>query len=526
MLYRHLHNLPVCRQVRLILGDQLNAGHSWYRQSDDTVMYVIAELRQETDYCVHHLQKVLAFFASMHNFAHALADAGHQVLYVTLDDTTAYSDLSKLLDAVMTKSQAESCSWQQPDEYRVAQQLATWGTAQAFPVEVVSSEHFLLEMDQLSHWFEPGKAPVMEYFYRDMRRQFCVLMEAGKPVGGKWNFDKENRQRLPRQAQLPAPLLFANDVSVIKQRISHHQLTTMGRHSGDSLLWPCSRRQARELLQFFIQHCLPYFGRYQDALGCGRETEQEWSVYHSRLSFSLNSKMLHPMEVIEQAVSAWYLRPDEISLAQVEGFVRQILGWREYVRGIYWSNMPAYADKNALDHQRELPGFYWDGQTKMACMAAAIGQSLDYAYAHHIQRLMITGNFALLAGIHPDQVDAWYLGIYIDALEWVEMPNTRGMSQFADGGLLATKPYISSGNYIASMGHYCGDCHYEVKRKSGDRACPFNVLFWHFLHRHQTCLERSPRMQMMYRNWWSKSAQEQDVILAQAQEYLNQLDTL
>jgi deoxyribodipyrimidine photolyase-related protein len=295
----------------------------------------------------------------------------------------------------------------------------------------------------------------------------------------------------------------------------------MGRIDEDNFIWPVSREESLELLEFFEKQCLPDFGDFQDAM-----KTDEWSVYHSRLSFSMNSKMLHPLEVIRAVEDAWARTEKKYPLSAAEGFIRQILGWREFMRGVYWAKMPAYARKNHFRHERELPSWFWTGKTKMNCLSQAINQSLDYAYAHHIQRLMVTGNFALLAGVHPDDVDRWYLGIYIDAVQWVEITNTRGMSQFADGGLLATKPYVSSANYMHKMSHYCTDCHYNYKAKTGDQACPFNSLYWHFYDRNRHRLKNNPRVGMMYRVWDKMGQEQKQAILKQARGYLDHINEL
>jgi len=300
-------------------------------------------------------------------------------------------------------------------------------------------------------------------------------------------------------------------------------VSTFG-HCQDTLLWPTSRNQAKQLLDYFCAYLLPLFGQFQDSMTCN--SPEQWSLYHSRISFALNTKMLHPLQVIKQVLNEFESRPDDINLAQVEGFIRQILGWREYVRGVYWQNMPDYAAKNELNASRSLPDYFWHGKTNMNCMKHAINQSLDTAYAHHIQRLMITGNFCLLTEMDPEQVDSWYLGIYIDAIEWVEMPNTRGMSQFADGGLIATKPYAASGNYINKMSDYCKDCHYNVKEKTEDSACPFNSLYWHFMNKHEERLSRNPRIGMVYKNWQKQDAKQRQATLDRAQWCLDNIESL
>lgn len=509
------------QELRLILGDQLNAAHSWFQEKRSDVVYLIAELPQEVGYVRHHIQKVLAFFAGMEQFANALEKSGHPVIYLTLDDTTKYQNLPDLLNQLTAQFSIQQVSYQRPDEYRLLQQLQQWSETVSVPVSCVDTEHFLLPFDEIQDYFGE-KIPVMEMFYRRMRQRFNILLdEQKKPVGGQWNYDAENRQKLPDPRCELEPLLFQNDVSHLLARLQRHQVQTMGHFDGSDLLWPTTRRQSRELLQFFLQFALPNFGKYQDAM-----TPKAWSLYHSRVSFSLNCKMLHPREVILGAIAAWHARPEEISLAQVEGFVRQILGWREYVRGVYWAMMPEFAEMNHLNHSRSLPSYFWTGKTKMACMQHAITQSLDYAYAHHIQRLMVIGNFGLLAGIDPKAMDDWYLGVYIDAIEWVELPNTRGMSQFADGGTVGTKPYISSGQYIHKMSHYCSSCFYNVKHKTEADACPFNALYWHFLMRNQQTLRKNHRLKMPYASWQKMSEEQQQQILRKGETLLQQIEIL
>lgn len=509
--------------LRLILGDQLNTGHSWFQQKDDSVLYVIAELRQETDYVKHHVQKLCAFFAAMEQFAGELEKSGHSVLHLTLEDSAGYASLSALIQALCKKYQVNSFEYQRPDEYRLLQQLRTIEISQC-RLQEWDSEHFLLPFDDIDREFEAGKARRMEAFYRRMRQRHGILMDGERPAGGRWNFDKDNRNRLNKQDldALPRPLKFSNDVSAILKRLDKHGVNYFGK-AETQLLWPVNRRQALQLLRYFCEHCLASFGRFQDAMTC--RSDRRWSLYHSRLSFALNCKLLSPDEVIDRAV-ARYRKSDTVDLAQVEGFVRQILGWREFIRAIYWVNMPDYATRNHFKSKRELPDYFWSGETKMRCMREAIGQSLDFAYAHHIQRLMITGNFCLLTGTDPDAADAWYLGIYVDAIEWVEMPNTRGMALFADGGLVGSKPYAAGGNYINKMGDYCSDCHYKVTVKTGSRACPFNSLYWHFMAQHRTELAPNQRLRMLYGSWDRMGKKQQQAILDTARAYLQDLSSL
>lgn len=520
-------------RLRLILGDQLNAQHSWFRECDSNTLYVIAELKQEGTYVKHHVQKLCAFFMAMHNFAEALTQAGHRVLHLTLDDTAGYESLPALLQALIAEHKVTSFEYQRPDEWRLYQQLRSFtpvlseGVDKDLPINVqeADTEHFMLPFDELAKQFKPQKAHRMEAFYRRMRKRFNILMNGDEPRGGRWNYDQENRNsfKASELAAIPSPLVFANDPSVYIERIDRHGIDHFGKLA-EQLIWPVSRRQALEQLQDFIEYKLPNFGRYQDAMT--GNSDKAWSLYHARLSFALNAKMISPRLVIEQTLSYCEAHPGHTDLAQVEGFVRQILGWREYIRGMYWANAPSYSEQNKLKAQQALPAWFWDGSTKMNCMRQSIGQSLEYAYAHHIQRLMVIGNFALLAGIDPSALDEWYLGVYIDAIEWVEQPNTRGMSQFADGGLIASKPYAASGNYINKMSDYCADCAYQVKLKTGDKACPFNALYWHFLVRNEAVFKANPRMAFPYKQLEKMTEPQVQALTSYAEKQLLRLDQL
>lgn len=517
--------IPAAHELRLILGDQLHAGHSWFQQNDADVLYVIAELRQETDYVLHHVQKITAFFAAMAAFAQQLRANGHRVLHLTLDDTAGHADLPALLNALIQQTGCREFRYQRPDEFRLAEQLASWSAGVDIHCRRDETEHFLLAFDDIGRHFQRDKRQLMEAFYRRMRKSSGYLMDGDEPEGGAWNFDHDNRNRLTPSdlSAIPAPLIVCTDVSTILARLERHGVSTFG-VAKPLLPWPVTRHDSLELLGFFCAHLLPNFGRFQDAMTA--KSPHAWSLYHSRLSFALNAKLLTPREVIETAIAAYRQAPDRISLAQIEGFVRQILGWREFVRGIYWANMPAYGQRNALNAQRELPAWYWTGKTRMNCLHHSIEQSLEHAYAHHIQRLMVTGNFAMLIGVHPDALDAWYLGIYIDALEWVEMPNTRGMASFADGGLMATKPYAASGNYLQKMSDYCEGCHYQVKQRTGPRACPFNSLYWRFVDQHLALFARNPRLALTAKAWQKREASEREALLMQAERHLANIDHL
>jgi deoxyribodipyrimidine photolyase-related protein len=347
------------------------------------------------------------------------------------------------------------------------------------------------------------------------------MEDASRPITGKWNYDAENRKKLPADHQVPEPMLFKHDVRDIFEEVKSMGIPWFGELNPQAMIWPKSRKEALQLLDYFLEELLPYFGTYQDAL-----SNDFWSLYHSRISFALNVKMINPKEVIRMVEAAWQDDPKRISIAQAEGFIRQVVGWREYMRGIYWAEMPGFAALNYFGSKGKLPDYFWTGNTKMNCVSVAVRQSLQHAYAHHIQRLMITGNFCSLAGIDPDETDLWYMGIYIDAFDWVEITNTRGMSQFADGGIVGTKPYVSSASYIHKMGDHCGSCHYDHKKKTGDKACPFNSLYWHFLHRNREKLSSNQRMSMMYRVLDKMDEDNLQATLKQADTYLSEIEEL
>ncbi|RME94059.1 MAG: cryptochrome/photolyase family protein [Bacteroidetes bacterium] len=486
------------KTLRLILGDQLNPRHTWFDQVNDEVTFLLCEARSETDYVRHHIQKVAAFFLAMRRFAEQLQAAGHQVKYIKLDDPENAGSIVGNVKQVWSEGHFECFEYQQPDEYRLDQALEKLCQELDGDTAEVPSEHFLVERGYVYELFKDKKTYLMETFYRKLRKKYNLLMEEDgeTPLTGQWNYDADNRNKLPRDVEIPEVLTFSHDPSTIVELLQAAGVETIGTIDSENFHWPLDREEALELLKHFCQHRLRYFGTYQDAM-----TDRHHLLFHSKISFALNTKMLHPLEVCHAVIAHWQDYQEEIDIAQVEGFVRQILGWREYMRGVYWAQMPDYKSKNFLNHQAALPEWYWTGDTKMKCLSHAIGQSLEQAYAHHIQRLMVTGNFALLLGVDPAEVDAWYLGIYIDAIEWVELTNTRGMSQYADGGLLATKPYVASANYMHKMSDYCSKCHYQRKDKLGEKACPFNSLYWDFMDRHRDKLENNARIGMAYRTW-------------------------
>ena len=480
-------------EVRLILGDQLNAEHSWFEEVNDNVCYVMFEMRQETDYVKHHIQKVVAFFGAMRNFARAREKEGHRVLYYTLDDSQNEQELKKNLNKVISLLGATRFAYQLPDEFRLDQQLQSFCKGLKISSEAVDTDHFLTTRDEMGKFFAGKKKWVMEFFYRYMRKKFDILMVHDQPEGGSWNYDKFNRNKWNGSPAIPPPYLpKVEDIEQLQKMIEDQGIKTLGSLSKDQFLFPMNREESLKQLDYFCKNLLVDFGSFQDAMH-----QEETNLFHARISFALNVKILHPLEVINHAIEAYRKQPETISLSQVEGFVRQVLGWREYIRGLYWKEMPTYKGLNALENTNPLPDFYWTGETKMNCLSTTVKNSLEHAYAHHIQRLMITGNFALLAQTHPDAVDEWYLGIYADAVEWVQLPNTRGMSQYADGGMVATKPYVSSGSYVNKMSNYCSSCSYNHKKRLGDDACPFNSLYWNFLDDKKDFFKSNNRMGMM-----------------------------
>ncbi|PJB44233.1 MAG: cryptochrome/photolyase family protein [Comamonadaceae bacterium CG_4_9_14_3_um_filter_60_33] len=501
--------------LRLILGDQLNPQHPWFATVDPGVVYVLTEMRQETDYVLHHAQKILAIFAAMRDLACVLRQAGHRVHYLTIDEPKNTQTLPGNLQALLAHYGCKNFGYQSPDEYRLSQQLQEFCAVELAGLGISSreedSDHFYTQRHEAAALFASRKQWLMEYFYRHMRVRHQVLIDgADKPAGGQWNLDADNRKPWKGTPLEPADTRPLHDHGALWQTIEAAGVKSFGNPQAMQFRWPVNRPEALQQLDSFITQVLPHFGDHQDAMSAGH-----WRLFHSMLSFALNTKMLNPREVVARAEAAY--RSGAAPLGAVEGFIRQILGWREYVRGIYWAQMPGYDQFNALGHKLPLPPWFWTGETRMRCLQHAIGQSLEHAHAHHIQRLMVIGNFALLVGLNPQALHHWYLGIYIDAFEWVELPNTLGMSQFADGGLLATKPYVSSAAYIDRMSDYCKGCGYDKKQRIGEQACPFNALYWDFFDRHAERFERNPRIGMAYRQLEKMPAPERDAIRQQAQ---------
>ncbi|MBB6505327.1 deoxyribodipyrimidine photolyase-related protein [Sphingomonas endophytica] len=501
-----------------VLGDQLSPTLASLRDVDRAQAVVLMmEVWDEATYVRHHKKKIALIFAAMRHFAAELRGDGWTVDYVALDAPGNTHSFTGEVARAAKRHAATAIRTVAGGEYRVRQAQDGWAAQTGLPVDILEDDRFVCPLPDFYAWAQGRREQRMEYFYRDMRRRTGLLMTAdGQPEGGKWNYDHDNRDTPPRGVNYPAPERFAPDaitsevLALVAQRFAGH--------FGDlePFALPVTRAQALVALEHFIAAALPDFGRYQDAMIAGQDY-----LFHSSLSLCLNLGLLGPIEVCEAAVAA-YARGDA-PLNAVEGFVRQIIGWREYMRGMYWWDMPRLATRNALDAHRPLPDFYWTGDTGMRCLAESVGQTKREAYAHHIQRLMVLGNFALLAGIDPQAVSDWYLVVYFDAYEWVEMPNVIGMSQFADGGAIASKPYVSSGAYIDRMSDYCGRCRYDVKKKTGEGACPFNALYWDFLARHEKRFAGNARMRNMYGTWGRFSPEKQAEYRESAAAFLDTL---
>lgn len=499
------------RQIIVILGDQLSPANPALRQADPKQDIVfMGEVGGEATYVHHHPQKITLILSAMRHFAQQLRETGWRVQYTQLDDPENHQTLSAEIVKIAAQHKCTKIIVTEPTEWRVIDDMA------ALPLDVtlVTDDRFFASHVDFETWAQGRKSLRMEYFYREMRKKTGYLMEGGKPVGGQWNYDHDNRKAAPKDVTYPGPLPFVPDdittdvMRSVKERFSAH----FG--SLDQFEYAVTRSDALRALDHFITHALPRFGDYQDAM-----LRDNRYLYHSVLSPYINIGLLSPKEVCDAAALAF--KDGHAPINAVEGFIRQILGWREFMRGIYFLQGRDYVNSNALGHDRPLPNVYWGGDSKMMCMTKAVEQTHDTAYAHHIQRLMVTGNYALLAGVDPYQVHEWYLGVYADAFEWVEAPNTIGMSQFADGGIVGSKPYVSSGAYINRMSDYCKSCAYKVTAKTGPDACPFNLLYWHFLMRHRDKFAKNPRMAQMYRTWDRMEADHRASVLKQADVYLD-----
>ncbi len=495
--------------LRLVLGDQLSDDLSALSDIGPGDTVLMAEVADEATYVRHHKQKIVLVLAAMRAFADRLRAAGHTVRYVTLDDRDNTGSIAGEVERAIAASGCDRLIRTLCGEWRLEQALNTVTERLSVLVEAREDNRFICSSGRFRAWAEGKRQLRMEYFYREMRRETGLLMDGDQPEGGQWNYDAENRKKLPAGTAVPSRQRFPPGettravMALVEQRFSDHFGDL------DGFDWPVTHDQAEAALSHFLAEILPSFGDWQDAMA-----EGEGFLWHSLISTSLNVGLLDPLDVCRRAEAEY--RKGRVPLNAVEGFIRQVLGWREFVRGIYWLKVPEYRRRNALDADRTLPWFYWSGETDMACVADVVAQARQHAYAHHIQRLMVTGNLAMLLGVHPDPVDDWYMVVFADAFEWVEMPNTRGMATFADGGVVGSKPYAASGAYIDRMSNYCAGCRYSVKQKTGEGACPFNRLYWGFLERNRKTLRDNPRLAMPYRTLDKWSAEHRQALVDEA----------
>ncbi|WP_236672090.1 cryptochrome/photolyase family protein [Croceicoccus sp. YJ47] len=506
-----------------VLGDQLSPGLASLRDCDkgDTVV-LLMEVREECTYVKHHKQKIALILSAMRHFAESLRSDGWTVDYIELCDPDNTGSLTGEIMRAAERHDAHLVRVVEPGEWRLDKAFKGLMGPLPCEMEIVPDDRYLCSIPEFIGWTQGRGELRMEYFYREMRRNTGLLMEeadgdaAPEPAGGQWNYDRENRAG-PDDAMEPPPApKFAPDattcavIAMVEQEFPDHFGTTGG------FAWPVTADEAEKAVDAFIADRLPLFGKYQDAMVHGED-----DLFHSLLSTSINLGLLDPVAVCRRAEAAY--DAGDAPLNAVEGFVRQIIGWREYIRGMYWLEMPELAEANALDADRPLPEFYWTGETDMRCIADCVRSTRDNAHAHHIQRLMILGNFALIAGIVPQDVEDWFLVVYADAYEWVELPNVAAMALWADKGRLASKPYAAGGNYINKMSDYCPDCHYSVSKKTGEGACPFNALYWHFMVRNRRLLERNNRVARVYSTWDRMKEERRDEYMASADAFLETL---
>ena len=503
--------------LRLILGDQLSPKISSLKDADKSRdIILLCEVFDEATYVKHHQKKIAFLFSAMRHFAASLSDAGWNIDYIRLDQEGNSHNFSGEVARAVERHAPESVIATFASEWRVLTEMRDWENTLPCAVELRDDDRFYCSLDEFATWADGRKQLRMEYFYRELRRKTGILMSGNDPIGGQWNYDAENRGRAPDGLEVPKHTSFVPDditnevLSLVEDRFGDH----FGKLR--PFEFAVTHEQAAYVLERFIAERLPLFGTYQDAM-----VEGEPFMFHAHIGLYLNCGLLSPQQAIIAAENAYHA--GAAPLNATEGFIRQILGWREFVRGLYWLKMPEYAEQNALKAHRPLPAFFWTADTKMNCLKQCVSETCDHAYAHHIQRLMVLGNFALLAGLSPKEVNEWFMIVYADAYEWVELPNVSGMALYADGGVLASKPYASGGAYIERMSNYCRSCHYKVKQKNGEQACPFNYLYWNFLIRHQDRLSGNARMGMMYRMLAKMSDEKRAAILTDSQRFLSEL---
>ncbi len=505
------------RTVRLVLGDQLSPSLSALSEADpQTDIIVMAEVMDECTYVPHHPKKIAFILSAMRHFATELRVCGFQVVYFELDDPRKVTSLRDAVDIAIRDFAPKRLVITEPGEWRLLSEFEDWREELDIPVEILPDSRFIVDQSWFVEWAEGRKQLRLEDFYRDVRRRTGLLMTGGEPEGGRWNYDKENRKPLRKNVAIPPA--FQVPLDEVTSEVVAMVDRKFGQNFGEVLPFPyaVAREDAERALGHFIDNALPSFGHYQDAMATG-----EPMLFHSILSMYINVGLLDPLDVCRKVEDAYRRGHSPINAA--EGFIRQVIGWREYVRGIYWLKMPEYANTNTFGADRQLPSIYWGDETDMACFAASVTQTRTHAYAHHIQRLMVTGNFALLAGLDPRQVQAWYLAVYIDAFEWVEMPNTHGMALFADEGTMATKPYAAGGRYINKMSDYCGNCRYDPTDPVGEDACPYSYLYWDFMIRNRDVLAANHRLRTVFHSLDRMDPNRVSKIRKNAEVFLNEL---
>jgi deoxyribodipyrimidine photolyase-related protein len=501
----------------LITGDQLSPQLASLKAADrqtDTLLMV--EVAEEARSVLHHPKKLVFIFSAMRHFAEQLQENGWNIDYIKLEDPDNSQNFAGEIRRALTRHNANRLLLTAASEWRVLEMMRQWRDELDIPVEILEDDRFLCSTARFEAWASERKQLRMEYFYREMRRDWQILLEGDKPAGGKWNFDSENRK--PTRDGLTVPPIPNITPDAITADVIELVATRFADHPGEigGFSYATTHAEAEQHLAHFITHRLADFGSWQDAM-----LADQPFMFHALIGLYLNIGLLSPLDCIKQAEQAW--QDGRVAINAAEGFIRQILGWREYVRGLYWLSMPDYARLNHLQAERPLPGFFWNGQTEMRCLSITVTQTLENAYAHHIQRLMVTGNFALLAGLSPRAVNDWYLAVYADAFEWVELPNVTGMALYADGGIMASKPYAASGAYINRMSDYCRGCAYNPAEKLSENSCPFNYLYWDFIARHEDKWQANARMGMMVRSWHKMEAGTQQALRGKAADFLAKL---
>jgi deoxyribodipyrimidine photolyase-related protein len=514
---RRLGSLRVRGKVQrlaVVFGDQLDQQSSLLRSlSKENDAILLMEVAEEATQITSHKQRTLLFLAAMRHFALDLADRGYRVQYVTLDDKNNRQSFAAEIERNVNKLRPKQLVCMHPGDWRVLRIVEDVAAKLDVDLDIKEDEHFLVSRDDFHGWMQGRKTTLLEHFYRWQRREQRVLLtKDGDPIGGEWNYDKENRSAFKSQPDPPKP--YAPQMDGLTRATAKLVEKSFPDAPGslDDFRWPVTRTQALRALGKFIDERLPRFGDFQDAMW----TEEPF-LYHSLLSPALNLKLLNSRECIDKAVEAY--EQGNAPINAVEGFVRQLLGWREFLRGVYWHEGEQYAERNSYKQNGKLPDCYWSGETDMACMRDCIGQVLRFGYGHHIQRLMVTGNFALIAGVEPRQVNDWYCGMYVDAVHWVTTPNVIGMVMHADGGVVGTKPYAASGKYIKRMSNHCADCRYDPGKRTGSDACPFSTFYWDFLLEHEKKLNENRRMNLILSNLDKLSRSDRREVRKQAESY-------